>query len=73
VSSAAVNQRYVTYAELAKRWGLAQARTAARIVRRQRPTAIFKLAPRLHRVALRDVLDLERAARSCGSLDLEGL
>ena len=72
MSSSAVQQRYLSYAELAKRWTTTK-KTAAAKIRRHRPTAILKLSPTLHRVALRDVLAIERELRGCGSLDLEGL
>jgi hypothetical protein len=73
MSTACVETRYLSLAEVAKRWGIRQPKTAARIILRHRRTAILKFSPTLHRIALRDVLDLERELRACGSIDVEGL
>jgi hypothetical protein len=73
MSSAAVQQRYLSLADVARRWAFKQPKTVARIIRRHRPTAIAELSPGVLRVALKDVLAIEQKARSCGVIDLEGL
>jgi hypothetical protein len=65
---------YLTLAEVAQRWRLAPTKagrkTAAKIIRKHNRTAILRLSQNVVRVAVKDVLAIEREIRRCGELDL---
>ena len=61
---------YMTTQELAERWGV-KWRTALRIMRSYRRTAVLTLSPSCVRIARAAVLDFERESRGCGARDQE--
>ncbi len=63
--------QYSTLAEVAKRWRCHK-RTAARRIRKFRPTAILPFSGGDLLVDPRVVLEMERKARKCGVIELEG-
>ena len=60
---------YMTLQEVADRWRINK-RTASRIIRKERRTAIFRPTTNTMLIDSRAVLDLERERRRCGKLDL---
>lgn len=61
---------YMSPREVAARWSV-HWRTALRIVRRYRRTAVLRLSPSCVRIPRAVVLEIERQRRGCGTYDLD--